>query len=63
MAKDEEMEMEEVEEEEEAPKEEPTPEPELEPEPKNDKRIIKENLGIGYKIVVYADGTHEKIYD
>ena len=57
---------EEVEEEvlEEEPVPEPTPEPEPEPEPKNTgKKVIREKLGIGYKIVKYADGTNEKIYN
>jgi hypothetical protein len=51
--------------EEEAPtEEEPIPEPEPEPKPEpNNKKVIREKLGIGYKIVKYADGTHEKVYD
>jgi len=56
----------EVELEEEVLEEEPVPEPtpEPEPEPKNTgKKVIREKLGIGYKIVKYADGTNEKIYD
>ena len=63
--KDKEMEKEEVLEEEEAPEEEPTPEPEPEPEPepKSNKKVRKEIAGIGYKNVVYEDGTVEKIYD
>jgi hypothetical protein len=65
MAKKDKKEMvEEVEEEvlEEEPVPEPTPEPE--PEPKNTgKKVIREKLGIGYKIVKYADGTNEKFYD
>jgi len=51
--------------EEEAPvEEEPTPEPEPEPEPKQtDKKLIKEKLGIGYKLLVYNDGSYDKVYD
>ena len=52
-----------VEVEEEAPiEEEPTPEPEPEPE-NTSKKVIREKLGIGYKIVKYDDGTNEKIYN
>ena len=63
--KDEEVVMEEVEEEEEVLEEEPTPEPEPEPEPKtkSNKTVKKEIAGIGYKNVVYEDGTVEKIYE
>jgi len=42
--------------------EEPTPEPELEPKIESNK-VIKEIMGVGYKNVVYEDGTVEKIYD
>ena len=52
--------------EEEAPiEEEPTPEPEPEPEPElnSGKKIIKEKLGIDYKLLVYNDGSYDKVYD
>lgn len=47
--------------EEEVLEEEPVPEPT--PEPESQKTVIREKLGIGYKIVKYTDGTNEKIYD